>query len=243
LTANDLEGSAPRWLWLVPVATVMLHGAGNLLWFWLCDGGVVGGVDVFEHLNHSITLASRACRDALSWTDLLYDPVVPTWPTTAYLPGWLLLPLTGSSHAALVWTSGMLYLALCVFATYLLGRDMVDPPTGAMAAALVALVPGIYGLSRKYGLDLPLTGVLTLCVWRVHLLGERSPARDYLVAGLLGGLCLLVKLQALFFLIVPFAVKLAGSLRRQPAVSRWGLALAALALRPDGMQIRLFAPW
>ena len=218
------KGSPTRSLWIGRPAFLVLalwlaHLTLNMLW--TGSEPNLDGCDVLNHLNSQ-----------LRFFDILTDPDLPVrmrlvqafddpsvgplqWPRLTYLvssPGTALL---GRSAAVTVLWTGSIVLCLLLFSTYWLGRSLVSDRVGMLAAAILSLCPMVFGMSRKYGLDLPLTALVTAStVALVSGQGLRSRRRAVLL-GLLLGITLLTKLQGLVFLGVPVAFVILDA-RRKP---------------------------
>jgi 4-amino-4-deoxy-L-arabinose transferase-like glycosyltransferase len=103
---------------------------------------------------------------------------------------------------------------LLLLATYGIGARFKDPPTGLVAAALLAGFPQVIGFSRSYWMDVPLAAMTTAALWA--LLGTdglRRRGRSVLF-GLALGLGLLTKYTFPVFIGGPAVYLAAGALRR-----------------------------
>jgi hypothetical protein len=80
---------------------------------------------------------------------------------------------------------------LAVLGAWLLGREMSDELTGAVAALLFALMPVTWAIEGGGVARAPGLALLLLAVWRVAVLLRNRSAYDAVLAGLLAGLALL----------------------------------------------------
>jgi hypothetical protein len=151
------------------------------------------------------------------------------WPSAGTLPAVAIGLVVGQSPASLR-LANVAYLALLLVGVYLIGRRCGSPRAGLLAAALVSFCPGVYGPARQFGVDLPATAVLVLCV-ALLLASERlTRLATALAFGLLGGVALLLRPHLAPILAAVALVEVVRGLRSRP---RWrvavGASLAALA--------------
>jgi hypothetical protein len=95
-----------------------------------------------------------------------------------------------------------IFILLIIF-TFLIGKKIAGDQAGIFAAFLVSFYPGIYGMSRSYGVDFPLVAMVTLSAC-ILITQDIIKIRHFLLFGLIMGLTLLIKVTGLFFLIGPF---------------------------------------
>jgi hypothetical protein len=100
--------------------------------------------------------------------------------------------------------SNMIYFSVLIISLYLIGKACFGASYGLLAAALVSLYPAIYGFSRLYTLDFPLTCVTALIVFCLIQSGYFIKTRGALFFGLALGLGILIKGQVLIFIVGPF---------------------------------------
>jgi hypothetical protein len=97
--------------------------------------------------------------------------------------------------------AGFLFAAISLLATFLLGRELVSAKAGLLAATLMAVMPRYFYDAHLACFDVPITAMWTLTLWAFWrgLLADRgSVLRRALAAGLIFGLALATKLNALF---------------------------------------------
>ncbi len=94
------------------------------------------------------------------------------------------------------------FFILLIISTFLIGKEVSGEKAGVLAAFLVSFYPGIYGMSRSYGVDFPLTAMVALCSY-ILIAKDLTKPKYALLFGLLLGLTLLVKITAIFFLSGP----------------------------------------
>ncbi len=115
--------------------------------------------------------------------------------------------------------------ALLLATVFALGGHLFDRRTGLWAAALTALLPGLYDFRLEYLTDYPLVALVTAGFWSLTVWSDaRSPRRQWiwaLAVGLWLGLSLLTKQSALFFFVAPGLWVLVTALSRRA----WGRLL------------------
>jgi 4-amino-4-deoxy-L-arabinose transferase-like glycosyltransferase len=153
------------------------------------------------------TLFSRRFLDAFSEAEIQRDfsyntehpALVKLTQAITYRVGHKWLGVTGPSQGFRL--TGFLFAALSLFATYLLGAELVSKRAGFIAALLLAAMPRYFYDAHLACFDVPITALWTLALatfWR----GLTSPIelarRRAVVAGVIFGLALATKLNALF---------------------------------------------
>lgn len=96
---------------------------------------------------------------------------------------------------------GFLFAALSLFATFLLGRDLISPRVGFAAALFLASIPRYFYDAHLACFDVPITATWTLSLWTYWRALTAPPElvkRRAWIAGLFFGLALATKLQSLF---------------------------------------------
>jgi hypothetical protein len=145
-----------------------------------------------------------------------------------YPPGWPLLLALGQLTSA-PWLVNPVLLALCVWATFRVGSDLFDAPTGLTAAVALAVSP--FGLLMGAGF---MSHVACLCafLWCLHaLLRTSGEPRSLCRAGALGAACFLIRpVSAALLLWAPLAATLSRLEGRRASALGWLLVGAAPGL-------------
>jgi hypothetical protein len=131
-------------------------------------------------------------------------------------------------------------LAILLVAVFLLGRDLGDEQTGALAAAAASSFVLIAIWCHTFMLDLAetaMTALVVLLLWRSDEFRRR---RTSCALGVALGLALLTKWTCLLFLLLPFAYSLWRALRRVEAGRLHRLTNAALVL---ALALLIALPW
>jgi 4-amino-4-deoxy-L-arabinose transferase-like glycosyltransferase len=97
--------------------------------------------------------------------------------------------------------SNFLYLCILLYAAYRIGVIIASRLVGITAVLLLVLHPSIYGPLRQYGLDLPLTAVVTL--FFLLLLRFKGKVTDMVLLLLVASIGCLIKFQFILFVIGP----------------------------------------
>lgn len=164
---------------------------------------------------------------AWAWPDLYGSGV--------YVTSYLLRPLTGSSVAGLL-DSLSLYICFAIIGAWLLGRASGGAAAGLAAACLVISDPRFIYASRRYWLDLPVTGMVLLTLGVLVCSEGFRKTTVGVLAGVFLGLSLLVKYTAIWFLALPFVAAFSWGLWRERP-SRAALARFAMAASMAGLAI------
>ena len=123
------------------------------------------------------------------WDIQLSQPQEPYWymdPPSFYVWGRALTSLIGTATVA---------------AIYQIGRRAYGSAVGLLAAAFLAVAPGAVYFSDTVRVDVPMAFVVILAILAGIGIIRRGRLRDYLLAGVLGGLAISTKTTA--FMIVP----------------------------------------
>ena len=210
-------------IWLACVALQRL---------WLLGHPAYLSWDQADYLNsavdHGRALGCLAPAGWPGWGGLLN--LSPKIPPLASLVNGCVLAVSGDAPdqarlSLLVWLAGL----LLVIAAW--GRQLVSPRFGLLAAALVALSPGLWQVSLRYSLDLPLAAATALALWllgRWHRSAAPGAALTLAAASAVAA-AILIKQSALLFLAVPAAVAAASALG-QRRKRLWLLLALAVAL-------------
>lgn len=150
-----------------------------------------------------------------------------------------LLALTNYSVDLTTFIVGALFLAVLLASTYRLGSVLHGPTAGAGAAVLLALVPAVFGTSRRFTLDLPLAAMVALSLALIFDLEFMKRPRSSMVLGLLLATGELIKHPYVIFVAPPLLYSFLAAIRsRHPAGRHYliaalvGLAIAGLWYAP-----------
>ncbi|MFA6579673.1 MAG: glycosyltransferase family 39 protein [Elusimicrobiota bacterium] len=183
---------------------------------WIIGNGSIHGQDAANHLSFSVDFF-RALKDLLLHREvplrllpwelfgLLSRPLPhqAVWHSNpAYLPAALFYAFFGTALCAAKLSNGV-YLAILGISLYGMGRNIAGKTTGLLAVALCFMYPLIFQSSRQYGADLPAAAMTTLALRLMLRTDGFKDRKAGILAGLAAGAALMVKGQALLFLVGP----------------------------------------
>jgi hypothetical protein len=197
-TLGEVKGWDTRW-----------HLRNCAVYHGVMRGALESGEGAWSGLADSISALSLKYRSHL---------LNHLWPRLSYLaalPAALVFGASGRVYEM----NNALWLVLLLVSVYLLGKRCAGPPAGLLAAFLTSSFPGVFGLARRFELDLPLTAMVALTMLLlVRTDGFRRRAAS-VVVGLVAGLGILVKAQLVLFLLPALCV-LADGLSRAGSGAR-----------------------
>ncbi|MEN9860082.1 MAG: hypothetical protein RLZZ515_564 [Cyanobacteriota bacterium] len=225
------------WLWwLLLLAIWILATASDRSW--LHSDQRLPAWDQADYLNsaidHGRALGLLPGGGWLGWHGLL--DLSPKIPPLASLVSGSVMAVAGESVDQASWVLSLWH-GLLLLVIGLWGRQLLTPGFGLLAAALVALPPGLAGLRVDFTLDLPLTAACSLALWLMWR-WQRSEGggrwNQAVAAALALAAALLIKQSALLVLALP-ALWSFGQAQGQPRrrLQAWaGLALVVVLLFP-----------
>jgi hypothetical protein len=129
------------------------------------------------------------------------------------------------------------FFCLLIVCTYAVTRRFSRPRTGLLAAFLISMYPIVYGLSRYYLLDVPLTAMTALAVWLLLRTERFSRLGASCWLGIVIGLGMLTKWTYPLYVAGPLIMVLAATLRTGTRREARNVAVAA------ALAAALAAPW
>jgi 4-amino-4-deoxy-L-arabinose transferase-like glycosyltransferase len=247
--------------WLVIGGLVLFHAAHN--WIWLQENVTWTGWDKARHLAYSLSYTHILSSISLQsiFGAAVHDPVrTPLFPASASI----MYRLFGYSEDVATMVN-VLYMAIALAATYGIGlrwgRSAAmggrAPLLGLTAAALLALFPMFYCMSRYFYIEFALTAMVALVVFLLLATDGFKRRGASLLFGLSLGLGMLTKRTFGVFAIGPVLVALLASgvwpelwrrVRQRPRIYPknavlalgGGLALATLWYAPNREMVRTF---
>jgi len=236
--ASDDKGES-GWLtrlapWLLVGGLVLFHALNN--WLWLSENVTSTGWDKPRHLARSLHYAHLLSSPGLqSLFNLMTDDMVrpPLFPASAAI----LYALFGRT-ADVATMVNVVYLALALVATYGIGRRWGGRRLGMVSAALLAIFPMFYSMSRYFYLEFSLLAMVTVTVYLLLATDGFRRRGLALLFGLSLGLALLTKRTSAVFIAGPVVVVVLTSgllpalwtrLKQRPRLY-WKAALIAAAI-------------
>ena len=239
---------------LTLAAIILFHLIGNLIW--LREGACLYGKDVAGHLKLTTKIYCQLQAIAqsrqpvpaklISLPGLLQEPASPfaegtwVWPKLLHLYAAAVCVVVGLSDLAMI-LSNILWLAVALVSVTYLGTKMVDRRTGLLAALLLSLYPGVYGLSRQYGTDYPLIAAVAASM--AILVSSDFFKRRVVLLGVVMGLGVLIKAQLFFFILCPFLYCLAAGIAAGRRSGRRAFGTAAGAFAAMGVAAFVSSIW
>ena len=207
------------------------------------DTALAPPTDSAHHLFNAISFARTLQLGGLAqlWQEARMFYV--GWPPATY----------ALLHAPLAWLVGdqahvvrmctLTLVPLLLWGTFRIGTTLTgDRRCGTLAALLVILCVGVAGQLRQVSMDLPATTAVLLAMVALFRSRAFSHAGGTLLFGAAVGLCLLTRVQAVFFLAGPVVVGVTWSLASAPSWrargQRLGWLVAALLLA-----LLISSPW
>ena len=233
--------SRPSALVVLSVGGLLL-GLVTFLWI-LADSTLAPPTDSAHHLFNAITFARTLHLGGVGeyWREARAFYV--GWPPATYalLHGPLGWALGDQPH--LVRAYSLALVPLLLWGTFRLGSSLTgDRRSGTLAALLVVFSLGVAGQLRQVSIDLPATASVLLAM--VALFNSRgfTRARETLLFGAAVGLCLLTRVQAVFFLAGPVVVACAWCLVFAPSWKIRARCMGWLAAAL-GVALLISSPW
>lgn len=109
--------------------------------------------------------------------------------------------------------TNIVYLIILLLSVYGIGKRIYSEEVGLFASFIVSTFPILYGLSRSYWLDFPLTAMVSLSVYLLLMTDYFRDRRYSLLFGISVGLGMLTKWTYLIFLTGPFLYFLVSSFK------------------------------
>lgn len=128
--------------------------------------------------------------------------------------------------------SNIVYFSILIFSVYGIGRHVHSKKAGLLAAFIVSMFPSIYGFSRMFWMDFPLTSVVALSIFLL-LKTELFTSRKYsILLGVVTGVGMLVKWTFVAYLLPPLIALLLNhwSNKKKLRLQTWLLQALSLLL-------------
>ncbi len=257
--------------WLLIGGLVVFHAANN--WVWLQENVTWTGWDKARHLARSLSYTQMLSSPSLEslFNVVVGDPVrTPLFPASAAIMYWLF----GYTEDVATMIN-VVYMAIALAATYGIGARWGRSAgmggrarlLGLTAAALLALFPMFYSMSRYFYIEFALTAMVSLVVYMLLATDGFQHRGVSLLFGLTLGLGMLTKRTFGVFAVGPVLMALLTSgalaelwrrIRQRPRIYPksvllalvGGFALAAVWYLPNRQTVRglilgdlLFVAW
>ena len=187
---------------------------------WIQQDLTLRAMDMGCHLGVAARFYAEVKHDGLlGLLFALRGDLGTNWPAAGYLPWAAAAGLAGSSITALR-LFNLIFLAALLVGVYHVGRRLHRPWTGALAAAVCSLYPGIYGASRQFGADLPAAAAVAVAVALLLATERFGRPRASLWLGVAVGAGVLLRPLSVLAVGPPALAALALGLWRPGGVSR-----------------------
>lgn len=224
-------------IWLFMLAIFLVHFLSTI--FWLENNSVVCGEDVPFHLFNSLTITSQL-KQALAncnISSVLFQLNAHSleilwsgnygWPRLVYFVTASFNLVFGVSLFTTI-MANMFWFLILIVSVYLIGNHIGNGNAGLFAAFLTSFSPFIWGLSRKYGLDFPLTAVTSLAIYLL-IKSEGCRNRPYtMLFFFIAGLGFNVKMSIIIFLVAPICVCILSESRETIKIAIYNLLLGII---------------
>ncbi|MCX6340339.1 MAG: glycosyltransferase family 39 protein [Candidatus Aureabacteria bacterium] len=209
----------------VGLLLLLLYMISNTVWFHC--GASLYGRDVAGHLllvekfyyriHDPIERSCSPVKIGKNILSLFHEDALSfhhtyIWPKLVHITASLVCCVVGLRTLVIIHCN-LVFFGILLISTYLIGMRCASPPTGILAALLVSLYPAIFGQSRKFGLDFPLTAMTALNICMLLRTGYFRERRGSLLLGLTMGLGLLTKGQIVIYMAVPIVYSLLKGIR------------------------------
>ena len=219
------------------VGCVLVAVSASMLLNWHALNGRMDGLqNEYLHVGNALDFWSAwQARDTYHLGHFL--ETYP-WPPGFYAWPWPVFALLGGSHKSMV-LANLGHLALILWATYQLGRDLVDRRGGMLAMLLVSLYPSIAGNLVRFEPNLATAAWVTLsalCLMRSRGFADRR--WSVALGAALGVGLLMDRLTVGLFLAVPVLLEWGLGLRSTQPLRRLKNSLLAA-----GLVLLVAGPW
>lgn len=194
----------------------------NVYWIKINDNQRMMGDDIFIHLYNNLTISyqlDKAIKEhsiSSIISQLNSDAITNSgpvdkyaWPRLVYFVTAIFNLLFGISLPVSI-ISNMFWFLILIISSYFLGKYLFNEETGIFAAFLISFSPFIWGMSRKYGLDIPLTAITSLSMYLLFKTeGFRNRLYTILFFAALG-IGFNVKMQIVLIFLAPVVINIFG---------------------------------
>jgi 4-amino-4-deoxy-L-arabinose transferase-like glycosyltransferase len=134
----------------------------------------------------------------------------------------------------------LFFFGILIFSVYLIAEKFYGKKEGVLSAFLVSMYPAVFGLSRQYYFDLPLTAMVSLGVLSIIYAVEKRSFSSCILMGAVFLFGMLTKTPFVLFVIGPFVLLVSSVyLDKKESSSRFLFSLCAVLL----ISLFLFLIW
>lgn len=221
------------------IILIVFHSVNNYFWLKQDCESIMECCDVVHHTNITVLLHQEIENIAFSNTNpieklkLIFSLLGKGDLRWSYLVHLIAASVSSVSRNILFWIrfSNILYFIILIISVYLLGKKIYGPNAGIISAYIISFYPAIFGLSRKFGLDFPLTAIVCLTLYFLLSSDEFQNRLFTLMFGINLGLGMLIKGQQIIFIIGPLLyITFKGFKNKQHKISYFLNVLIAMSL-------------
>ncbi|MCX5696750.1 MAG: glycosyltransferase family 39 protein [Candidatus Omnitrophica bacterium] len=197
-----------RKAWFLLLFLFLFYLTNNYVWL-NSKGSFGDGPDMISHLKTTISIYPKLLsliNPGIGESRL--DNLIKIlqfsqwWPPMIYINAAIFYLFFGLSNLV-VQMSNIVFFLILIVSTYLIGRELKDDNNGMLAAFLISFYPVTFGLSRNFGIDFPLTAMVSLGIFFLIKTDGFTSRKYSLLFGIVSGLGILTKWAYLLFILGP----------------------------------------
>ncbi len=161
----------------------------------------------WDTAGHAAVAIEYASFPYLTNTSAAFHSVLNTgiYPPLLYFLSIPFAKLMQPTIDVLLWANS-LFVGILIISTYGIAAKIDKPTTGLLAAFLISFYPIVYGLSRHYLLDIPLTAAVSLSICLLIYVDNFEKWFMAIIFGVSLGLGMLTKWTFVVFVAGPFLI-------------------------------------
>jgi len=183
-------------------ALFLLHAILILYWLYL-DSSPPSWGDQTDYLLKTLLFYDHFSFQSLDSVKKLLFVSGLRPPLFMYLPSIFYL-FNLSIDAAI--STNIIFLFILYVSVYGIGKTICNKNIGLLSVLIISLFPMVYGMSRQFLLDFPLTAMFSLSIYLLLLTNKFNNKKYSVLLGLIIGLSMLVKWSFPIFFLYPFAI-------------------------------------
>jgi 4-amino-4-deoxy-L-arabinose transferase-like glycosyltransferase len=192
------------------ISLIIFHGINNYIW--INKNNVYYYIDDYFHLGFSIDIYKMFFSDIKN-VNFLFNPAFYEKPLLPFITSVFFYPIFGVSANIAILTN-ILFLAILLFSTYGIGKKLYNKNTGLLAAFIVSMYPIIFSVSRFYTVYIGVAAFVTLSIYMLLLSNNFRNYKYSLLFGISFGLCELMLLESIIFIIAPLIYVILLSIKK-----------------------------
>lgn len=200
---------------------ILFHSGINA--YWLSRDSFPRGFEVPDQILATLSLSNSLDEEVSSHTNFnqrIYAFFKESWkvlrkeepyflfhnrPSLIYLYASIWSLLLGKNTFVFTFFTTTTFLIILMLSVYKIGAFLKDSKVGLIAAVLVSFYPSLFGFSRKFGIDYPLTAMTALSIYLLIASRNFRHFRKSVFLGIATGAGMLIKGQFLICFAGPLA--------------------------------------